>query len=206
MEIMLHIIPRQVAIERGFVRYFTGKPCGGGHLLPRLTSSKKCPQCQRDYQREVNSAPEKKAKRAEYDRQRLKKNPGYLLEKGRRYYVENRDAVNAQKRDYWTKNKDKMKAARARWAAENAHVIRHLNATRKAHIKRATPPWADMEAIKAVYAEADRLTLETGVAHHVDHIVPIKGEMVSGLHVHWNLRPLPWRENISKKNKFEILS
>lgn len=203
---MLHIIPRNVAIERGFTRYFTGKPCCAGHLLPRLTTTKKCPQCQRDYQRQINATPEKKARRAEYDRQRLKDNPDYLLGKGRRYYEENREAVNAQKRDYWAKNKDKMKAARKKWSTENAHVIRHLNATRKSHIKRATPQWADMNEIKAVYAEAERLTALTGVQHHVDHIVPLKGEMVCGLHVHWNLRPLPWRENVSKKNKFSDLS
>ena len=203
MEIMLHIIPRQVAIERGLPRYFTGKPCLNGHLLERGTIGKKCPQCQRDLQRAANATPEKKAKRAEYDRLRWEHDRGRMEAKNRRYYALNRCELNAQKRGYWSDNREKMKAARDRWAAENAHVIRHLNAARKKHIKCATPSWADMGAIKAVYLEAERLTKETGIEHHVDHIVPLKGELVCGLHVHWNLRPLPWSENVSKKNKFE---
>jgi hypothetical protein len=65
-------------------------------------------------------------------------------------------------------------------------------------IKRRTPPWADMAAIKAVYAEAKRLTRETGELHVVDHIVPLCGKLVSGLHVHWNLRVVHWRVNSAK--------
>jgi len=201
---MLHIISRKIAIERGFPRYFTGIQCGGGHLLPRVTSTKKCPQCQREYQRAVNATPEKKAKRAAYDRQRLENDREYLLGKGRRYYEANRDAVNAQKREYRAANLEKANADNRLWRENNPHVIRHLNALRKKHIKQATPPWADKKSIIAIYAEAERLTAETGVLHHVDHIIPIKGELVCGLHVHCNLRPLPWRENISKKNKFQI--
>lgn len=202
MEIMLHIIPRQVAIERGLPRYFTGVPCLSGHLLERSTAGKKCPQCRRDLQRKVNATPEKKASRAEYDRLRWENDRDRLVAKNRRYYSENRDEVNAQKREYWVANLDRMRAANKEWRSQNPHVIRHLNASRKKQIKQATPPWADKAAILAVYAEADRLTKLTGVEHHVDHIVPIKGELVCGLHVHQNLRPLPWRENISKKNKF----
>ncbi|PQV51017.1 hypothetical protein [Paraburkholderia sp. BL21I4N1] len=63
---------------------------------------------------------------------------------------------------------------------------------------RATPPWADMEQIRALYREAARLTRETGELHVVDHIVPLAGKLVCGLHVHWNMRVLHWRENAVK--------
>lgn len=63
--------------------------------------------------------------------------------------------------------------------------------------------WADRDQIRAVYAEARRRTEETGVAHHVDHVLPLLGTAVSGLHVHNNLRVVPWRENLSKGNKVQ---
>ncbi|PFH12913.1 hypothetical protein [Burkholderia sp. JKS000303] len=64
----------------------------------------------------------------------------------------------------------------------------------------ATPPWADMRAIRTVYDEAARLTFETGVFHEVDHIVPLNHPRVCGLHVHWNLRAIPAGPNNAKGN------
>lgn len=74
-------------------------------------------------------------------------------------------------------------------------------AKRRAQKLNATPAWADMDAITAVYEEAKRLTLETGVQHEVDHIVPLVHPLVCGLHVEWNLQILTWTANRSKSNK-----
>jgi hypothetical protein len=63
---------------------------------------------------------------------------------------------------------------------------------------RATPPWADRAAIRAMYREAKRLSKLTGEMHVVDHIVPLDGKLVCGLHVEWNLRVIHWRENAVK--------
>ena len=68
-----------------------------------------------------------------------------------------------------------------------------------------SPKWLTKEhkkQIKEIYAERDRLIKETGIPHDVDHIIPIQGETVSGLHVPWNLRPIPSKENGQKKNKW----
>ena len=71
---------------------------------------------------------------------------------------------------------------------------------RRARVKQACPLWADMNAIRAIYAEAARLTRETGVAYEVDHFFPLRGENVSGLHCEQNLRIITRDENRRKHN------
>ena len=72
----------------------------------------------------------------------------------------------------------------------------------RAQTVRATPPWADMVEIRKFYAEARRLTKETGALHVVDHIVPKISPFVCGLHVHANMQVLHWRENTQKANVY----
>ena len=67
---------------------------------------------------------------------------------------------------------------------------------RNQRIQNRTPPWADQVAIRAIYKEAKSRGLT------VDHIIPLKGELVSGLHVQNNLQLLPASVNSSKGNKF----
>lgn len=77
-------------------------------------------------------------------------------------------------------------------------------AMRRAALKRrALPSWADGAAIQAIYAEARRLTVETGVPHHVDHEIPLVHPLVCGLHVEHNLRAIPGSMNRAKSNRFE---
>ena len=93
-----------------------------------------------------------------------------------------------------TPYKDKSPKQKGKWVA---YVI-----ARQTRVKKATPIWADKDAIKQFYIEAQRLTTETGIKHEVDHIIPIQGKLVSGLHVPANLQILTEFENISKSNRF----
>lgn len=65
-------------------------------------------------------------------------------------------------------------------------------------------PWADPKAIRALHHEARRLAAETGMPHHVDHVIPLQGDFVSGLHVETNMQILTGSENSRKCNRFEV--
>ena len=93
-----------------------------------------------------------------------------------------------------------------RWREKNRAKVNSIEAKRRAAKLRAAPRWLNgehMDQIDAVYLEALTLTVETGVKHHVDHVVPLQGKKVSGLHVPWNLRAIPAVENLRKHIKFE---
>lgn len=184
-------------------RYFTGLPCIHGHFAQRLVANGRCMDCARAYGRKRTSTPEFKKRRSAYDRNLWETQREKIRTKNQNYYAKNADSVNAQKRGYWAENIESMKAARRAWHENNRHVMRHHVAKRKAQKIKATPPWADMDKIRAVYAEADRTTQETGILHHVDHMVPLIHPLVCGLHVHYNLRPLPAMDNIRKGNTLD---
>lgn len=71
--------------------------------------------------------------------------------------------------------------------------------------RTATPKWVNKLEISNIYALSTRVSKETGVDHAVDHIVPIRGRDVSGLHVPWNLQVMESKLNSSKKNKTDHL-
>ena len=198
----LHIVSRSTAKKHGFRHYFPGICCPNGHSDLRLTSNKKCIACHRERAAMARSKPGAKEARSEYDRKRWAKLKAEIGPRNKARYEKNKESINKKKKDYYAKNRGRLAAARQLWAKENKARILHLNALRKIRVKRATPFWADRARILDVYRLAERLTLETGILHHVDHVVPIAGKDVCGLHVHYNLQPLPWGDNIRKRNSF----
>jgi len=101
----------------------------------------------------------------------------------------------------YQKNREERIAAAVQWQRDNPDKVNARTARRRAAKLKATPPWVDHDTITAVYIEAAKLTLETGIPHDVDHIVPLQGKTVCGLHVPWNLRAIPAHENRRKSNK-----
>lgn len=115
----------------------------------------------------------------------------------------NPEKVSAKNRDWVLRNKERNSRRQAEYRALNRDRMNAISAGKRARQRNATPPWLTKEhkaAIVAVYAEAQRLSVETGISHHVDHIAPLAGKTACGLHVPWNLQVLPATENIRKGN------
>lgn len=120
-------------------------------------------------------------------------------------YARNREARLAVNRAWREANPQRMRAAELAWKSQNPHRVTAYAAKRRAAALQRTPNWLTSEEvtrIEALYAEARRLTAATGVPYEVDHIIPLQGKLVSGLHVFANLQVLPMAENRSKCNSW----
>jgi len=128
----MQIVSLEEAKRLGLKHYFTGKPCKRGHIQQRLTSCRKCVDCQAEYYEERKE--EWSAKGAEYRRQ----NPEKKRQRDRDYHYKNRDRVLEQKKEYWhrtrieqlarkkeyrDKNKEKTRASIRRWESENKERV-----------------------------------------------------------------------------------
>lgn len=106
--------------------------------------------------------------------------------------------------DWAKKNRLRVNKHSKQYRKNNADKKNALTAKRRSSKLNRTPKWltkAHFESIKEFYIIAKMFQLYTGELYHVDHIVPLQGETVSGLHVPWNLQVLPWKENIKKSNQ-----
>lgn len=108
-------------------------------------------------------------------------------------------------REYRARNAETIKQHIRNWKTANPGKVNADTAKRYTNKLQRTPPWLTkehLEQIRLHYVEASRLTKLTGICFHVDHVVPLNGKAVSGLHVPWNLQILPYYANIAKGNKY----
>lgn len=115
-------------------------------------------------------------------------------------WKERRREANAKWR---ANNKDRVAAANAQWKRENSAKVLASTRKRQTAKQRACPSWADTKHIEMFYIGAKFVESLFGVKHHVDHIVPLRGKNVCGLHIPVNLRIPPAEENMRKGNRWQ---
>jgi 5-methylcytosine-specific restriction endonuclease McrA len=172
----MDVINMTTAKKQGLKRYFTGNPCALGHVVERLVSNSECVECNR-------------IKVKKWQKNNLQRNVAKSLKS------RNKDQASIAR----------FKATHALWKLFNKNKVNAATRRRQAAQLQRTPPWLAKShhlAIAAIYQESIDLSQLLGEWHEVDHIVPLQGKTVSGLHVPWNLQVLTARENRIKNNRW----
>jgi hypothetical protein len=165
---------RKEALATGQKRYFTGMACAHGHIADRRSATGECIAC-----RAANLAAWRK------------KNPA---------------KVKSHNCTQYQKHSGKIKASIKEWAKNNPTKV--LVYTRASQTKKRmrSPKWLTADEkwmIAQAYELAALRTKMFGFPWHVDHVIPLQGKTVSGLHTPYNLQVIPGAENIRKSNIFE---
>lgn len=147
---------------------------------------------------------DKEKKRSKVHR---KANPGEAKAYSKAYYKANPDKAQAASKAYKEANPDKIKMIKKAWQTSNLDKANASNAKRRAAKLKRTPSWADLETTKQVYADCKEINLAAATAgcsekFVVDHIIPLQGELVSGLHIASNLQIITAKANNEKNNNF----
>lgn len=188
------IITKQEAKINGYKRFFSGEPCKKGHVSERLTSSGECVSCKRDreHQKYTNDPS--------HHKQHYLKNRERLLQQQKI----NDEARHDDKIEYGRRWRVEHREYAAKYRQDRADLYRYHAACRRATKLQATPKWAELDQIKALYIQAETISRETHIPHEVDHYIPLKHHLVCGLHCIANLRIITKDENREKKNTFYV--
>lgn len=157
---------------------------------------RKCPRCQivKDIEKFSIDASRKEGRQC------------YCRECQAQIYEGKRVKAKEQRKKRYLENKEREKQKMCSYYVSNKTEYYARNALRRSMRISASPSWLtpeDREVMASLYSKAQHLTESTGEPWHVDHIVPLQGKTVCGLHVPWNLQVITAAENLSKNNRFE---
>jgi hypothetical protein len=147
----------------------------------------------KEYYKE-NTEMLKQKSRAHYEKVGSQRRPGSQLE----WQRNNPDKTKQYRLKQVQNNPERVKEYGLRWHAKNPEYSKFIEANRRAAKLERTPKWLTTDQrnqMKEIYKNCPE-------EHDVDHIVPLQGKNVSGLHVPWNLQYLTSKENRKKGNKF----
>lgn len=190
-------VTRSEAKKQGITRYYTGKPCLHGHVSERATRNGECLGCAQvrlSSWREAN--PEKRA------------------EHRRKHKQLHRDIENQQHKSWLNadpQRKEKYRIqkneATKNWRKSNPEKGQKNVQNYRARKIERMPKWLNdghLFEMESIYKYCSALN-SIGLNYHVDHIIPMRGETVSGMHVPWNLQVIPAIDNIRKNNRLEMM-
>lgn len=124
-----------------------------------------------------------------------------ILQKKKEYRLKNLNKISETNREYRENNKELIANKKKEYAKNNKHIINAISARRRSSKLQATPSWSEIKKIKEVYKNAQKFSKLLGVKMVVDHVIPLQGENVSGLHVWMNLQLLEASINTAKSNQ-----
>lgn len=197
-------------IQKPFTDFFKDKSVKDGFC-------KRCKICMKEYFQEYYK--NNKENISKTNKEYRENNKEKIKENAREYRENNKEKISESKKLWAIKNLEKVSEKRKKYYKENIEKIKEtaklyrltnvdkVNASKakyKADKIQATPAWLTKEQLEEMqdfYIICKMFQIYTGLNCHVDHIVPLKGKTVCGLHVPWNLQILEASENISKSNK-----
>lgn len=151
-------------------------------------------------------AAKNKERRSLYNKQWREANRQKKRENNRAWELANPEKARASKEKYAVANRAKKNAQAREYQKENPHMGLASVRKRQAAKQLRTPPWFNAEHLwmtQEAYALAKMREKVFGFKWHVDHIVPLRGANVSGLHVPWNLQVIPAKLNWQKGNRWQ---